>query len=207
MKVFTLENEYINVPTDVGIIKIINNNHIYKPSDDSLLIIKAMLYLKGKGYNFKKIVDIGTGSGILSIAAQRIFNPEILISIDISPYAVKAAKKAVEIENKGNNIVIRCDGTLCLRGLYDLSIVNPPYLPSNDNISDEWIVRSWQEDNNHEKICLSSLISKNILILKSSLSKFDQDACLRNFNYNKMTILKENLFMEQLEVNFWYKNL
>lgn len=201
-----LKERYINISTELGDIKIIDNKHVYKPSDDTLLIIKAMLYLKNKGYVFERIIDIGTGSGILSIAAQKIFNPKVLISIDISPYAVMAAKKVIEMENKGNSIVIRCDGTFCLRGLYDLSIVNPPYLPSNDKIDDEWIVKSWQEENNHEKVCLSSLKSKNILILKSSLSKFDQDKCLKNFNYNKQTILKENLFMEQLEVNFWQRN-
>ncbi|AFZ71051.1 Ribosomal protein L11 methyltransferase (PrmA) [Caldisphaera lagunensis DSM 15908] len=201
-----MKERYINISTELGDIKIIDNKHVYKPSDDTLLIIKAMLYLKNKGYVFERIIDIGTGSGILSIAAQKIFNPKVLISIDISPYAVMAAKKVIEMENKGNSIVIRCDGTFCLRGLYDLSIVNPPYLPSNDKIDDEWIVKSWQEENNHEKVCLSSLKSKNILILKSSLSKFDQDKCLKNFNYNKQTILKENLFMEQLEVNFWQRN-
>jgi len=193
----------IDVLTDVGNIKIVNDKRIYMPSDDSFLIIKAMLILKNKGYSFNRIIDIGTGSGILSIAAQRIFDPKVLVSIDISPYAVVNAKKAIEKEGV-RNLVIRCDGTSCLRRKYDLSIVNPPYLPSNDKIKKgSWIVKTWQEGRNHKKLCLSSTISENILILKSSLSKFNQDKCLKKFNYNKIELVKTNAFMERLEVNFW----
>jgi len=193
------------ISTDIGNIKIVGDKRVYIPSDDSFLIIKAMLILKDKGYSFNRIIDIGTGSGILSVAAQRIFNPRILISTDISPYAVVDAKKTMEEEGV-SSLVIRCNGTSCLKGKYDLSIVNPPYLPSNDKIKrDSWIIKTWQEGRNHKKVCIASTISENILILRSSLSRFDQNKCLKRFNYNRIKLIEENTFMERLEVNFWSK--
>ncbi|MDP8003632.1 MAG: methyltransferase [Caldisphaera sp.] len=190
--------------SDIGEIIFLKSNKVYQPSDDTLLIIKSMKAIKSRGYSFNKIIEIGSGTGILSLAANKLFSPTILVSVDISPFAVK--NTYLNLNNKA--LVIRCDGSNCVKPYFDLAIINPPYLPSHDklNKNDYWLIKSWEEKNNHRKMCLSSIAAKSIIILKSSLSKFNQDKCLKKLGFNKKeTVSTMPLFMEKIEVNYWIK--
>ncbi|MEB2793618.1 MAG: methyltransferase [Caldisphaeraceae archaeon] len=180
------------------------NNMVYKPSDDSFLMIEAMKVLKSKGYSYEKIIDLGSGSGVLSLVAKKLFNPKILVSVDISPYAVYSTYRLL----KGESLVLRCDAATCVNASFDLAIINPPYIPSTDRLagSDRWLVLSWQEGKNHEKLCTSSKIAENVLILKSTLSSLDQDRCMKRIGYEKREkVLEKRLFMEIIEANYWVK--
>ena len=71
-----------------------------------------------------KILDIGTGSGILSIAAS-IFGAKDITAIDIDPLAVKIAKENVMLNGK-SDIIDVSEGDLLktISGKYDLIIAN-----------------------------------------------------------------------------------
>ena len=59
-----------------------------------------------KHYHGGKVLDVGTGSGILSIAAARLGAKDVL-GVDIDPMAVRVAKENVEKNGLSNCIAIR----------------------------------------------------------------------------------------------------
>ncbi len=72
-----------------------------------------------------KILDVGTGSGILSIAAARLGGREIL-ALDTDPIAVQASMKNIAI-NRVENVVRVKHGTMDLhrdKNAYDLICIN-----------------------------------------------------------------------------------
>ena len=72
----------------------------------------------------KKVLDIGTGSGILSIAAS-LYGADDITAIDIDPLAVKIAKENVMINLKSDVInVFEGDLLKNISGKYDLIIAN-----------------------------------------------------------------------------------
>ena len=74
--------------------------------------------------NTGKILDIGTGSGILSIAAS-LYGGEDITAIDIDPLAVKIAKENVMLNGKSDVIdVSEGDLLKTISGKYDLIIAN-----------------------------------------------------------------------------------
>jgi len=74
----------------------------------------------------KKILDLGTGSGVLAIAAARIFHARVLAT-DIDPVAVAAAKANARRNRAGAWVeAIRADGCrgLSSRPPFDLILAN-----------------------------------------------------------------------------------
>lgn len=69
-----------------------------------------------------KFLDIGTGTGILAIAASKLGFKEI-VGLDIDPLAIDAAKRNVILNNL-RNITIKCDGFNKLKDDFDFIIAN-----------------------------------------------------------------------------------
>jgi ribosomal protein L11 methyltransferase len=59
----------------------------------------------GKYYSFNKVLDMGTGTGILAIASARLGAMEVL-AIDLNPLSVKTAKKNVKLNGLENVIKV-----------------------------------------------------------------------------------------------------
>ena len=88
---------------------------IYQPNEDSFLLSKYV-----KKYAKGKVLDIGTGSGILAEAALE--NTKDVLASDINQEAILYCRK------KGIN-AIKSDLFENIKGKFDLIIFNPPYLP------------------------------------------------------------------------------
>ena len=97
---------------------------VYQPAEDSYLMKQCLpINLQGK-----KVLEIGSGSGFLSVEAAR--RGAEIIAIDINPLAVKATRKAA-LDAKVT--VVACEGDMfepVTGELFDLVICNPPYLPN-----------------------------------------------------------------------------
>ncbi len=104
---------------------------IPRPETEELvdLIIK-----KEKKNKFKRILDIGTGSGCIAISLSKNTESEVY-AIDISEEALKIAKKNAE-QNKISinfyNFDILSDKEFCLDIKFDLIISNPPYIMNRE---------------------------------------------------------------------------
>jgi HemK-related putative methylase len=131
---------------------IINNNFsdVYSPSDDSYLILdffkKVITTRKFDDMpieEVKKILDMGTGTGIIAIFLEmgksliNSFHCKIFAS-DVLPNAIYCARLNEKL-NDLNNRIRFIESNLFesfpkyLRHSLDIIIFNPPYLPSIEN--------------------------------------------------------------------------
>lgn len=70
------------------------------------------------------VLDIGTGSGILSIGAAKL-GAEKIVAVDIDSVAVKVARENAAINNAADKIEIICGNlTDCVNGKYDIVVAN-----------------------------------------------------------------------------------
>ncbi len=108
---------------------------VYKPREDSFLLIKALKIKSGE-----KILEVGTGSGIVAIHCAKAGAD--VTAVDINPAAITCAG----LNAKANDItlkVFKSDlfSTIPERLKFDKIIFNPPYLPSDEK--DEAYDVSW----------------------------------------------------------------
>jgi release factor glutamine methyltransferase len=94
-----------------------NPSQVYQPEADTFLLLEAARAEIKPG---DRILEIGTGSGTIAEAFFRDFQ---VVVTDINPHAVSCAwEKGIE--------VVRTDIHAGIRGIFDLVLFNPPYLPT-----------------------------------------------------------------------------
>lgn len=98
---------------------------VYQPREDSFLLIKALNIKKGE-----KILEIGTGSGIIAIHCAKARAD--VTATDVNPSAVTCAKLN-SVLNRVKLKVLKSDlfSNVPRKLKFDKIIFNPPYLPSN----------------------------------------------------------------------------
>lgn len=115
------------------------DENVYEPAEDSFLLAENLLVKAGE-----RVLDIGTGCGILAILASR--KARQVVAVDVNPYAVRCAKYNSEVNH------VRCKITIVQGDLFtwlsekskfDLILFNAPYLPDTDDTQDSWVNRAW----------------------------------------------------------------
>lgn len=90
------------------------------------LCIKAMSQLEN--INIHKIFDIGTGSGILSFAAEKIWHDAQILACDIDEVSIKIANENKSVNNSAVTFYQNTEEDLCIpltwQGNFDLIISN-----------------------------------------------------------------------------------
>ncbi|MEK6855147.1 MAG: HemK2/MTQ2 family protein methyltransferase [Nanoarchaeota archaeon] len=169
---------------------------IYEPKEDSYLLEKEVVKL-AKG---KKVLDIGSGSGIQANAAFASGAKEV-IAVDIDTESVEFLR--------GRGIkAIKSDLFSDVKGKFDLIVFNPPYLPeeeredkdskvatSGGERGDEIIVRFLNDVDNY--------LNRNgsILIVVSSLTPKERiNKMLRKIKMKYKVLSSEKFFMEKIEI-------
>ena len=135
-------------------------NRIYEPAEDSFLLLDTLssdsevLFLNhrfseacGKQSSCPVVLEVGTGSGIviafLTTHAKRIIGTAdtITLGTDINAFACVATAQTVLRASKGQKEsppgifldCLRADlGTVICRGIVDLLVFNPPYVPTQE---------------------------------------------------------------------------
>ena len=110
---------------------------VYEPAEDSYLLIDAARSEIAGSDRRLRIIEIGTGSGIVTAAMMRDAPEHRYAATDINPHAVTCAR--------ANRVpVVRADLFRGIRGRFDLIIFNPPYLPTTPaERVDGWLDRAW----------------------------------------------------------------
>lgn len=106
---------------------------VYNPGEDSFLLKNYISELDLEG---KKVLDMGTGSGILALEMAE--KGAEVTAADINPEAVenvsgKAKKEGLEIKVKKSDLFENIEEK------FDLILFNPPYLPGEKGVGDEEI--------------------------------------------------------------------
>ena len=165
---------------------------IYEPREDSFLLeIEVKKYSKGK-----KVLDVGSGSGILAKAAL-YSGAKGVLCVDINNECVKYLKK------EGFK-AIQSDLFSNVRGKFDLIVFNPPYLPEDE-----------REDSESSRITSGGKKGNEIIIrfLKESLNHLEENGIIlivvsnltgkinfKKFGFKMRIIASKKIFMEKLEV-------
>lgn len=95
---------------------------IYEPREDSELLMENMKIEEGE-----RVLDLGTGSGILSLVASK--RASSVLGVDINKEAVKIARKNSKLNNIKNVSFKTSDLFENIDGEFDVMLFNPPYLP------------------------------------------------------------------------------
>lgn len=169
---------------------------IYEPAEDSFLLEKIVKESSAG----KKVLDVGCGSGILSIAAREGGAKKIL-SVDIDKEAVKKVR-SLGIRAKESNLFSK------VKGKFDLIVFNPPYLPKDD-LEDKESSKVTTGGVKGDELIIKFLkkadkyLEKDgvILLLVSSLTPTNRiELILKQKEMDFEIIACENLFMEKLKV-------
>ena len=112
-------------------LSLIVNEHIFSPRIDSEVLIDVIIK---KGRDIKSVIELGTGSGALSISLLKHFKSAKSIVTDISKEAIYIAKKNAILNNTEKQMqFICCDWLNCFDNLdFDILISNPPYINKMD---------------------------------------------------------------------------
>ena len=112
---------------------------IPRPETEELLEL-AIAKIKDSGFNKKdlKILDIGTGSGIIPIVLKKHFPEAQVSAIDFSENALKTAKRNADFHQVEINFIHQDYLKANLIEVYDVIISNPPYIgmEEEDEIAD-----------------------------------------------------------------------
>ncbi len=134
MKVNLKENERIDDLEYKGL-KIIQNTKGFCFGMDSIL-------LSGYAKNIKKnahVIDLGTGTGIISILLSKKTNAKKIIGIDIQEDVCDMAKRSVILNNLEDNIEIINEDIKEInkkfeKASFDVVVTNPPYKKINSGV-------------------------------------------------------------------------
>jgi len=97
---------------------------VYEPAEDSFLLATYASGLSGR------ILEIGTGCGIASLAAAQANPKNAVLGVDISPKAVKCAEGNARANGIKNASFLKSDLFANVSGKFDFILFNPPYLPT-----------------------------------------------------------------------------
>ena len=139
-----------------------------------------------------KILDVGTGSGIIPITLKKHLPNAEISAIDISEKALEIAKKNAEFHQANIEFIQQDYLNTKLEENYDIIISNPPYIGIEENIEIEDSVKGFEPN-----IALFSPTSDALIFYK----KFAKDG-EKYLNENGMIFLEINqkLGKETLEL-------
>ncbi len=111
----------------------VNENVLIPRFETEYLVYKTIKYLEKLNIKNQNILEIGTGSGCISIALKKELNSYI-DSFDISKKAIDVAQENAKLNNVNINFYV-CDiHKFSSNNKYDLIISNPPYVPYNSEV-------------------------------------------------------------------------
>ena len=100
---------------------------LYQPEADTYLLLDAA---RKELIPDDRVLEVGTGSGL--IACELAENAAV-VATDINPHAAHCA-------HSGGVEVVQCDLFAGIRGMFDLILFNPPYLPTQpEERIDDWL--------------------------------------------------------------------
>ncbi len=103
------------------------------PRADSETLIEAALAALPERSRVRRILDLGTGSGALLLAALSEFTAAFGIGIDIAPAALHLARDNAQTAQLSGRTALICGSwAASIAGHFDLVLSNPPYIPTLD---------------------------------------------------------------------------
>lgn len=122
------------------------NEDVLIPRPETEQLVQLTIDSISKNKNYKRILDVGTGSGCIAVSLA-IELPEISVSAcDISEKALETAKKNADALDAGVSF-FECDVIHFNQDLlpeWDLIVSNPPYVTESDKKQMQQNVMAWE---------------------------------------------------------------
>jgi HemK-related putative methylase len=103
-----------------------SNSNIYKAAEDSELLLR---FVGEKA--FGRVLDMGTGSGILAFSAAKVPGIRQVVAVDINLDAVEYVSNEAKTQKIPRLKVLQSDLFSKVDGQFETIIFNPPYLPQD----------------------------------------------------------------------------
>ena len=121
------ENERID-DLELNNLKIIQNKNGFCFGMDSVLLSDFAKNIKSN----TKVIDLGTGTGILPILLSAKTKASQIVGIEIQREVADMASRSVQLNNLQNKIEIICEDIKNLKNIYEINsfdaiVTNPPY--------------------------------------------------------------------------------
>lgn len=124
------------------------NEHVLipRPETEELLefAIKKIRHYELSGREYLKILDIGTGSGIIPLVLKKHFPQARVSSIDFSEKALETAKRNAEFHRLNINFIHADYLNFTLDETFDIIISNPPYIGIDEEYEIEHSVKGFE---------------------------------------------------------------
>ena len=127
LQYITNEQEFMGLPFYV-------DENVLIPRQDTETLVEILIE-RGKQKPFEKIIEVGVGSGCISISLAKFLPNVEITGIDISTKALDIARRNAKKNQVENRIVWVCGDVLNdyeLEKPVDLIVSNPPYITSKD---------------------------------------------------------------------------
>ncbi len=116
--------------------KIFVNENVIVPRPETEILIDSVIKNVAKE-DVKNVLDLGTGSGCITVALAEHFPDARFLAIDNNEKALSLAARNLEYHNFGNVELKHCDilQEVPDDGKFDLILSNPPYIPYENYVN------------------------------------------------------------------------
>ncbi len=104
------------------------DERVLVPRSETEELVDIVLSL---GVRPRRIVDVGTGSGVIGITLKLLFPESTVILTDVSLDALRVARVNA-LRHGADVLFVNTDLLSGLRGRFDLIVSNPPYVPDDE---------------------------------------------------------------------------
>ena len=106
---------------------------VLTPRADSETMIEALLRFRPNHAAPLRVLDLGTGSGCLVLSALREYGQATAVAVDASSAALAmASQNAASLGFAARVEFVHSNWCSKLVGTFDVSLSNPPYIPTSD---------------------------------------------------------------------------
>jgi HemK-related putative methylase len=176
---------------------------VYEPAEDTFLLAENLKVKKTD-----KVLEIGTGTGIIAIISSK--KTEKVVAVDINEYAVECTRKNSDINQ--SNIDVRLGDLFdpVKDEKFDLILFNTPYLPTNeDERVDDELEAAW-DGGADGRVVIDRFIKEltvhlnpggRVQLVQSSLSNIEETTGrLMEIGFDVSLTASERFFFEEVVV-------
>lgn len=173
---------------------------IYQPAEDSYFLQQFV-----REYALGRVLDMGTGSGIQALTAAKKREVREVVAVDIEDDVVKELQETIS-QDKLKKIKVKQSNLFSnVKGVFDLIIFNPPYLPQDKGVEDNAIYggkQGWELSAKFftEVVPYLSKKGKILFLFSSFTNKEKIDEILANHMLGYKCLGTEKLHFEELYV-------